>query len=279
LLSDVLDALACPMCAAPFAIAGGTLRCANGHVFDIAREGYVNLLGGGCAGTADTADMVHARRSFLGTGHYRPIADGVVEAVARAIGPDAPGVVVDAGAGTGYYLAAVLDAAAGRAGLALDVSKYAMRAAARAHARIGAAVCDTWRALPVRDGAAAVVLDVFAPRNPAEMHRVLAPGGALIVVTPTGRHLQELVTTLGLISVDAAKEERLDTQLAGLFERTEASVREYTMPLGREEVAGVVAMGPSSRHVNAERLSADLARLPARLDVTASVTIASYRRA
>ncbi len=51
----------------------------------------------------------------------------------------------------------------------------------------------------MRDAVAALVLNVFAPRNGAETTRVLAPGGLLAVVTPTERHLEELVGPLGLL--------------------------------------------------------------------------------
>ena len=82
---------------------------------------------------------------------------------------------------------------------------------------MAAVVCDAWQALPVADGVAALVLDVFAPRNPPEFRRVLRPGGKLLVVTPTARHLSELVTGLGLLSVDERKPERLEQALGADF--------------------------------------------------------------
>jgi 23S rRNA (guanine745-N1)-methyltransferase len=69
---------------------------------------------------------------------------------------DGPGCVVDVGAGTGYYLAVVLERLTDRVGLALDVSKYALRRAARAHRRVGAVACDVWHGLPVATDSAAV---------------------------------------------------------------------------------------------------------------------------
>ena len=53
--------------------------------------------------------------------------------------------------------------------------------------------CDAWTGLPVRDGSAAAVLSVFAPRNPSEAARVLSDGGVFVVVTPERGHLGELV--------------------------------------------------------------------------------------
>ena len=138
----------------------------------------------------------------------------------------------------------------GRVGLALDLSKHALRRAARAHPRIGAAACDVWRGLPVRSSVAALVLCVFAPRDGAEIARVLRPGGALLLVTPTGRHLAELVSALGLLSVDERKEERIAAKLDAHLRLERRVERDWALALSRADVANVVAMGPSARHVS-----------------------------
>ena len=180
------------------------------------------------------------------------------------------------GAGTGHYLARVLDALPERIGLALDSSAPALRRAARAHPRAAAVGADVWRDLPLRDGAAALILSVFAPRNAAEMARVLAPGGALLAVTPTTRHLFELVGPLGLLSVPEDKSDRLDEQLGPHFALDERRSVEHAMFLAREEAAQVVRMGPSAWHVDEQTVAERLALLPDPLTVTASVTLSRY---
>lgn len=271
MLDEVLACLRCPLCAADLAIDGAALRCPAGHAFDIARQGYANLLTGGAhAGTADTADMVAARDAFLSGGHFGPLTELIARTAADHATGD--GCVLDAGAGTGHYLSAALDSA-DRPGLALDISKYALRRAARAHPRIGAVVWDVWRPWPVRDGAASVLLDVFAPRNGAEFHRVLRPGGTLIVVTPAAGHLGELTGPLGLLSVDGRKAERVGESLGGRFVRTGTTALEMPLSLTRAQAVSLIAMGPNAWHTDP---AARIAELTEPVEVTASVDVATY---
>jgi 23S rRNA (guanine745-N1)-methyltransferase len=277
------------------------LRCASGHAFDIARQGYVSLLpAGGRADAGDSAAMVQARVDFLAAGHYGGLAGAVARAAADAVtatdaagtgaagtgaagtgvaGTEVAGCVVDVGAGPGYYLAAALDLLPGRAGLAIDASKFALRRAAHVHPRIGAIAADAWRGLPVADGAAAVVLNVFAPRHGAELRRILDPAGCLLVVTPNPDHLRELVGPLGLLVVDPRKDQRLAATLSPHFDLVERQRYDATLRLDRRGVAAVVAMGPSARHADADALAEQIRRLPEPIATTVSVTLSVLRPA
>lgn len=278
-LADVVALLACPHCGAVLAPAASSLRCAHGHAFDVARQGYVNLLPGDArTGTADTAAMIRARTAVLGAGHFEPLAQHVAATAAEALQVAGDGGVLDLGAGPGYYLAHVLGEAPDRVGLALDLSKYAMRRAARAHRRIGAAVCDVWRRLPVRDAVMALALSVFAPRNGPELARVLRPSGAAIVVTPTERHLRELVPALDLLSVDAHKAQRLEAQLGPHLALEAERPHEHRVTLRHADVEALVAMGPSAWHTDPAEIAGRVALLPEPLTVTLSVTLSTYRR-
>jgi 23S rRNA (guanine745-N1)-methyltransferase len=108
------------------------------------------------------------------------------------------------------------------------------------------------------------------------MARVLAPGGSLLAVTPTTRHLYELVGPLGLLSVPEDKADRLDAQLDSHFELAERHPVEHAMFLNREEAAQLVRMGPSAWHVDEHAVEERLATLPDPLTVTASVTLSRY---
>ncbi|MGP3989531.1 putative RNA methyltransferase [Streptomyces sp. 3N207] len=270
----------CPVCRDGLEVAERSLRCPQRHTFDIARQGYVSLLSGAKRTmNADSAAMVQARTAFLEAGHYAPLTRELARIAAspEVRGESEDGTVLDAGAGTGHYLAAVLEALPGAVGLALDASPYALRRAARAHPRAGAASWDVWRPFPVRDACVDVVLNVFAPRNGAEFHRVLRPRGALLVVTPTERHLRELRDRLGLLEVDPDKEERLERTLSGHFVRERTEALEYTVELSGQDVENLAAMGPSARHVEPEELHARVAGLGAPVGVTASFGISVYR--
>ncbi|MBF5028372.1 MULTISPECIES: putative RNA methyltransferase [unclassified Micromonospora] len=277
----VLARLRCPVCAEPLTeTTAGTaraLRCPRGHSFDIARQGYVNLLAGRAPHAGDSAEMVAARADFLAAGHYDAVAAALATTAVRVADVDPYPLVVDAGAGTGHYLAAVLAALPDAAGLALDVSKPALRRAARAHPRAAAALADTWQRLPLADRSTAVLLNVFAPRNGPEFHRVLDPGGALLVVTPAADHLTELVDALDLLRVDPDKADRVAGSLGAHFAEESATGHRARLALTRAEVTTLVGMGPSAWHADPQRLAARIAALPDPVPVTLSVRLGVHR--
>ncbi|HKW98867.1 MAG TPA: methyltransferase domain-containing protein [Bryobacteraceae bacterium] len=283
--SVVVSSLRCPICSGGLsevvAGSGHALRCPRGHSFDISRQGYVNLQTGRAMHSGDTAAMVAARANFLAAGHYHFMAAGIRDAArassAERAADHGPRLIADAGAGTGYYLGVVLDSFPDFQGLALDVSKPALRRAARSHPRAAAVLCDTWRQLPLVDHAVKLLLNVFAPRNAAEFARVLAPDGALIVVTPGAGHLAELVGALKLLTVPPEKEHAVARVLDSRFEQIASQALEQALHLTRDEIATVVAMGPSAWHVDSAELTQRIAVLPDAVTVTASVRIASYR--
>lgn len=262
MLDTIVAALRCPVCGGGLTVHGTALRCPDRHTFDIARQGYVNLLTGRSPHCGDSPEMVADRAAFLAAGHY----DFIAEALAAAVTTD--GLVLDAGTGTGRYLAAVLDANEAATGLGLDVSRPALRRAARSHPRAGAACADLWRPLPVADGAATVVLDVFAPRNGPEFRRVLRPGGALVVVTPAAEHLAELVDAYGLLTVDPAKGDRLAESIGAHFREEARTGHRTTLTLTAHEVRTLIGMTPSARTFTAPTSGAT---------VTAAVDLTIWR--
>ena len=283
MLDDVLPYLACPYCGAGLTRTGSALHCSSGHAFNVARQGYASLLPKKAHGEGgDTAAMVQARADFLAAGHFADLAAELAAAAAEAVAAAAAdgagaGCVVESGAGTGYYLARALDELPGRAGIALDRSRYALRRAARAHERIGAVACDVWRSLPVAATVAVLALNVFAPRNGAELRRILNPAGRLVVVTPDDDHLRELAGALGLLAVDDRKQERLAGKLGPYFDL--AGQREYraALELGQAGMLAAAQMGPAAWHTDETVLADRVRSLPERMTATVSVRVSVFR--
>ncbi|APU14654.1 MULTISPECIES: putative RNA methyltransferase [Actinoalloteichus] len=274
-LDQAVPFLRCPHCAQDLHRADASLRCPAGHVFDVARQGYVSLLSGASnPHVADTAAMVAAREEFLSGGHLDPISEALAPLVAAAA--DASSCVLDVGAGTGRHLGRVLAEMPDRVGVAVDLSKHALRRAAKAHRRMAAVCCDVWRGLPIRTGSVAAAINVFAPRNGAELRRVLAPQGTLLIVTPTDRHLAQLVAELDLLTVAPDKRGRLaDTLGPGLVLRDRDTVT-WRRELDHAQVRAVVGMGPNAWHQDSAALAEKVAGLPERIEVDFSVDVSRY---
>lgn len=300
--------LLCPVCRNSLRPGDGgtrTLECGAGHHFDAAKQGYFNfLVGKGTVFEADTADMVAARFDFLSAGHYQPLADAVAELAAPAL-VSTPGkrpAVLDAGTGTGHYLRAVLDRVqqnrvrphnAGKPGeapedsapelvpvqaIGLDISKFALRRAARMNPDAVNVVGDVWQPLPVADNVVDVVTVVFAPRNAPEFARVLRPGGRLVVVTPRPGHLEEIAGQAGLLGIEPAKDERLAMSLGQHFTPALSASRNLDLALflNPRDVANLALMGPAGHHLDRAALAALEAGLPARTSVSARFRISLF---
>ena len=283
-------ALRCPVCRSPLnmtrdagmAVPGRALECTKGHSFDAAKQGYFNLLvGKGTAFEADTAEMVAARVSFLEAGHYGPLAEAVAAAVVPFLSTEAA-TLLDSGTGTGHYLRVMLDAAAAASShvtaVGLDISKFALRRAARLNPEAVNLVCDVWQPLPVADHAIDVVTVIFAPRNPAEFARVLRPGGRLVVVTPRAGHLAAIARQTGMLGIEEGKDDRLVDAMSAQFSLE--AVRDLVIPLvlSPQEVADLAYMGPAGHHLDRAALAARLAGLEPGTAVEARFRISVFRR-
>jgi 23S rRNA (guanine745-N1)-methyltransferase len=258
--------LRCPNCAEPLlATAALTLGCSAGHRFDVNKRGYVTLVNSRNATVGDTAQMLADRAELLHSGAYLPIVDALAQLL-----PDTPAPrVLDAGCGSGYYLGQVLDHRPDGQALALDRSPAAVRMATRSRPSVVGLVADTWEPLPIRDGVCDVILNVFAPRNPAEFARVLAQDGALLVVVPRSNHLSELRAATDMLSVPDGKASHVEQQLAAYFRLSGILHVQYALALAHGQAELLRQMGPSAHHDNA-------ANSPAPSNVTISVDVIRF---
>ena len=179
----------CPVCGKELTDSQKSFVCRNGHCFDKAKSGYVNLLmNSGSGRHGDDKLMVRARTEFLDAGYYSPLAEKLVEISSGLCREDS--VIVDAGCGEAYYSAQIQEATGSRL-IGIDISKDALIAAAKRSKAMSLAVAST-ASMPVADECADMVLNVFSPLFAEEFHRVLKVGGHLIRVVPLEKHLWEL---------------------------------------------------------------------------------------
>ena len=287
MLSNIVDVLADPVDLSPLHGEDGLSRLVSesGHSYDVARQGYVTLVGGkGLNHDGDSLEMVRSREAFLAQGYFAPFVEAVTDAVGdvieRTAAQVAEPVVLEVGAGTGYYLAHTLDSIDGARGVGLDISVPAAKHLAKSHPRTGAVVADVWERIPLRDASVHALTVVFAPRNPEEFRRVLVDGGEAVILIAGQGHLDELREPLGILGVEEGKLERMLEQAKGHLEPVaDAELIEFPMQLEREAIAAQVGMSPSARHVDPATLAARVAALPERLEVTARAQLIRMRKA
>ena len=189
----------CPKCKGTLTVLdGGVARCPLGHSYDRAKEGYYNLLlaqKGGDHG--DNAEMVAARRAFLDTGAYLPLAERVAERVIEHTADG--GTVLDAGCGEGYYTHIINENAKNVNKtlqiLGFDISREAVRRTAKRDRELSLAVASSYD-IPLAAESVDTVVNVFSPLALEETRRVLRTGGSFIMAIPAERHLLGLKSVL-----------------------------------------------------------------------------------
>ena len=180
--------LLCPHCGTTLQKTNNAYSCENGHCFDIAKSGYVNLyLNAGHGRHGDDKAMVRARTDFLNKGFYQSLADKLIEKATLL----SPSVLVDAGCGEGYYTSQLAQALPQTHIIGFDLSKDALNISAKRMKSAEFAVASTAK-MPLGSNDIDLVLNVFSPYFYEEFARVLKPGGYLLRVIPLEKHLHEL---------------------------------------------------------------------------------------
>ena len=208
--------LLCPVreCRQPLARGERTFTCSRGHAFDLARSGYLNLLqpqDRRSATPGDRKEAAAARRRLYAAGHGTPLLAALRAELDACALPEPP-AVLDVGCGEGSLLAA-LAAARPLEAHGLDLSVAAIDLAARRFPGATWVVANADRLLPYADGSFDVVLVLSARLNAAELRRVVAPAGRLLVATPAPDDLVEL---RGALLGEPLERDRLSRALATL---------------------------------------------------------------
>lgn len=185
----------CPVCSQELKKEEKIWVCPQGHTFDIAAKGYVNLLMSNSSGAKRHGDdrlMINARRDFLSKGFYEPLR----EAVYDALSADFPrgGTLLDAGCGecwyTSYFKNRLGESGLEPQVLGVDISKYALEKAPKNYG-VERAVASIYK-LPVGDGECDALVNIFAPACSQEFSRVLKKDGVFVKAIPLEKHLWEL---------------------------------------------------------------------------------------
>lgn len=193
---ECVSLLQCPLCQASLSMADKTLRCSEGHSFDIAKQGYVNLLPvqhKKSLSPGDSKDMVRARAAHLDGGYYQPIAERLAQIIDGCLSENPSPVILDAGCGEGYYLNFILGAlnSPTAMGMGVDISKEAVLAASKRSKKIDWIVGSNAK-LPIENHSVDVILCLFGFPCYEEFVAKLKPGGVLIFVDAGESHLIEL---------------------------------------------------------------------------------------
>ena len=245
--------LICPICTNTLTRLDRSYVCPNRHSFDIARQGYVNLLTvqqKHSLNPGDTREQVLSRRSFLEAGYYTPISDALIE-TARELGLAGP--ILDVGCGEGWYSTRLADAL-GAELVGFDISKEAVRCAAAKYKGY------TWLTatashIPVTAGSVQLLTSLFALTLPEEFARVLGEDGYYFQVLAAQDHL------LGLKSIIYPelkfKEKDSVPELPG-FELVKSVPIRFTFTVEGEQVKNLFSMTPHVFRIGkegAEKLS------------------------
>jgi len=190
-----MTAFICPLCQTHFTQTSNTQVCENNHHFDIAKEGYLNLLPVNAKNSknpGDNKEMMMARRTFLDSGGYQPLAEKLANLVTKLLADKDNATLLDLGCGEGYYTNLLANQLPESATItALDISKVAIRYAAKRYKTINFCVASAYD-VPLEDNSLDALIRIYAPSLDSELQRLIKQDGYLITVTPAPRHLFEL---------------------------------------------------------------------------------------
>lgn len=187
----------CPLCHQPLSLNDKTFKCENNHQFDMAKEGYVNLMPAHHKRSKDPGDnkeMMQARRRFLESNYYEPLRQEVAGICCKYTAGTTH-QLLDIGCGEGYYTDQVQQSLRlqdeNAATFGLDISKVAIRYASKRYPHCHFSVASSHR-LPFSDQSLDAILRIYAPCKAEELRRVVKDNGVVITVTPGSRHLYQL---------------------------------------------------------------------------------------
>lgn len=252
--------LACPIDGNPLELKEKQFVCENGHAFDVARQGYVNLLPvqhKRSKQPGDSKEMVLARTQFLNSGFYEPIANKLAEITFDQITGDKEICLMDAGCGEGYYFDFVFNTLKNKEGgselsfIGLDISKPAIAESAKRNKQI-TWIVGTNRQPPVESASVDIILCIFGFQSFEGFNKILKAGGKIILVESGTDHLKELRE---VIYTEVKKTEPSDLSCAeeqGFLLIDSQQLRFRTGTINNEQINNLLLMTPHFYRANKE---------------------------
>lgn len=241
LMNNNLSLFACPICQESMTIQEqGRMVCSANHSFDIAKQGYINMLTHGAA-SKYSKELFESRKMVIDSGIYDEIEDKIIELIAPAQ------TVLDTGCGEGSHLARIMAEKKG-IGVGIDIAKEGILAASRHYPEQIWCVGDLAKS-PFAKSSFDAILNMLSPANYEEFKRLLTPGGCVVKVVPQSRYLHELRAQL---YADSDKESYSNDQIVARFKESfmEVSVKRitYTTPFATELISALLEMTPMGWH-------------------------------
>jgi len=241
LMNNNLSLFACPICQESMTIQEqGRMVCSANHSFDIAKQGYINMLTHGAA-SKYSKELFESRKMVIDSGIYDEIEDKIIELIAPAQ------TVLDTGCGEGSHLARIMAEKKG-IGVGIDIAKEGILAASRHYPEQIWCVGDLAKS-PFAKSSFDAILNMLSPANYEEFKRLLTPGGCVVKVVPQSRYLHELRAQL---YADSDKESYSNDQIVARFKESfmEVSVKRitYTTPFATELIPALLEMTPMGWH-------------------------------
>lgn len=263
--------LMCPVCRQSLNLTERTWRCEQGHSYDVAKQGYVNLhvvQHKHSKNPGDTPESLDARRAFLQGGYYQSLQQAVVALLKQLVVK----AILDIGCGEGYYTSAMQQVVEQCVGV--DIAKNAVQRAAKLNTEV-TWVVGTGATLPVLDHSMDACTSLFSPIPQTEIARVLKDDGYLIIVTPASEHLYAMREAL-FEQVNPHTPEKFVEQLQDLFELKQEQIIDAPFVLDQQALKNLIAMTPYAYKASPERRSQ--LEQQSQLEITASFQIYVFQK-
>ena len=250
-------ALQCTICHSEMTVMDSkSLVCEKGHSFDLAKQGYVNMLQKQVSTMYDHT-LFDARKRII---HDYKFYDKVHQKVSKILEKELQesGLVFDAGSGEGTHLNAIFNQLDKDSihGIGLDISKDGIVMAAKNYSDQNWLVGDLTQT-PFKEHSLDIILSFLSPANYSEFKRIMKPNGLLIKIIPGSHYLKEIREHLS----DEDKEYE-NTDTVNLMRNKVDVISEervtYEREVDEEVLRDILTMTPLTWHISESQIESIL---------------------